>query len=76
MVNNHKTPVKDPNGIIIKDDVSGEWKIQLMQISLISSLDTQEICIMDSKSDNAEIMMGNKTYEYIKEIFEIFKKKI
>ena len=40
IINNHKAPVKDSNGIIIEDDLSGEWKIQLtMQINFISSLD-------------------------------------
>ena len=41
MISNHKAPMKDPNGIIIEDDVFGEWKIQLtMQINFISFLDT------------------------------------
>ena len=55
MINNHKVPMKlkDPTSIIIEDDLSGEWKIQLtMQINFISSLDPGEICKMDSKSDN------------------------
>ena len=62
MINNHKT--------------HGEWKIQLtMQITFISSLDTGEFRIMDSKSDNVEIMMGSKTDNTIKELFESFLKK-
>ena len=45
---------------IINDDTYGEWKIQLtMQINFISALDTREICTMDSKSDNVEILMGS-----------------
>ena len=30
MINNHKAPIKlkDPTGIIIEDDIFGEWKIQ------------------------------------------------
>ena len=59
MINNHKN--------------HGEWKIQLtMQITFISSLDTGEFQIMDSKSDNVEIMMGGKTDNIIKELFESF----
>ena len=27
MINNHKTPIRDSNRIIIEDDLSGEWKI-------------------------------------------------
>ena len=64
MINNHKAPIKlkDPTGIMIEDDLFGKWKIQLtMQINFISSLDTEEICTMDLKSDNIEIMMGNET---------------
>ena len=73
MINNHKAPIKDSNGIIIEDDLFGEWKIQLtMQITFISSLDTGEICTMDSKSDNVEITMGNETDDIINELFESF----
>ena len=73
MINNHKTPIKDSNGIIIEDDLSGEWKIQLtMQINFVSSLDPQEICTMDSKSDNLEITVGNETDNIIKGLFKSF----
>ena len=62
MINNHKT--------------HGEWKIQLtMQITFISSLDTGEFRIMNSKSDNVEIMMGIETDDIIDELFESFLKK-
>ena len=65
MIDNHKAPIKDSNGIIIADDLSGEWKIQLtMQINFVSSLDSREIGTMDSKSDNVEIIMGNETCYY------------
>ena len=41
MINNHETPIKNSNGIIIEDDLFGEWKIQLtMKITFISSLNT------------------------------------
>ena len=45
-----------------------------MQINFASSLDSKEICTMDSKSDNIEIIMGNKTDAIIKELFESFLK--
>ena len=78
MINNHKVPMKlkDPTSIIIEDDLSGEWKIQLtMQITFISSLDTGEIHTMDSKSDNVEIAMGNEADDIIRRLFESFKKR-
>ena len=66
MINNHKAHIKDANGVIIEDDLSGEWKIQLtMQINFISSLDPWEIHTMDSKSDNVEITMGSETDDII-----------
>ena len=79
MINNHKVPIKlkDPNSIIIEDDLLGEWKIQLaMQSNFISSLDTREIIrTMDSKSDNIEITMGNETNDIIRERFKSFRKR-
>ena len=62
MINDYKArmKLKRPSGKIINDDTYGEWKIQLtMQINFISALDTREICTMDSKSDNVEILMGS-----------------
>ena len=45
--------------MIDNHETHGEWKIQLtMQITFISSLDTGEFCIMNSKSNNVKIMMG------------------
>ena len=46
-----------------------------MQITFISSLDTGEFRIMNSKSDNVEIMMGIETDDIINELFESFFKK-
>ena len=43
-----------------------------MQITFISSLDTGEFCIMDSESNNVEIMMGIETYDMINEFLESF----
>ena len=72
MINNHKAPITDSNGII-KDNLFGEWKIQLtMQINFVSSLDPEKNCTIDSKSDNAEIVLGSETDNIIKEFFESF----
>ena len=46
-----------------------------MQITFISSLYTGEFCIMNSKSDNVEIMMGIETDDIINELFKSFLKK-
>ena len=63
MINNHKT--------------HGEWKIQLtMRITFISSLNTIEIRIMNSKSDNVEIMVGTETDDIINKLFKSFLKNI
>ena len=43
-----------------------------MQIAFISSLDTGEFRLMNSKSDNVEIMMGIETDGIINELFESF----
>ena len=62
MINSYKAAIRDSSGIIIEDDLSGEWKIQsTMQINFVSSLDPREICVMDSKSGNIEITIGNET---------------
>ena len=56
MINNHKATIRDSN------DFSGEWKIQLtMRINFVSSLDAEKNRIVDSKSDNVEIVMGIET---------------
>ena len=76
MINNHKAPIRDSNGII-KDDLSGEWKIQLpMWINFASSLDPGKNRIMDSKSDNVEIIMGIVTDSIIEELLESFLKNL
>ena len=52
--------------IINDHKVIGEWKIQLaIQTNFISSIDSGEICIVRSWSDNIEIMMGSKTDDII-----------
>ena len=58
MINDHKN--------------QNEWKIQLSaEINFISSkLDSDETCIMHTKSDNIEIMIGSDTNEVIEDLFE------
>ena len=74
MINNHQTPIRNSEGII-KDDLSGEWKIQLtMLINFVSSLDPGKNRIMDSKSDNVEIIIGIETEYIIEELFGSFLK--
>ena len=46
-------------------------KIQLIiAINFISAKDTDEACIMHSKSDNIEIMINDKAYKVIEELFQ------
>ena len=49
-----------------------EWKIQLSaEINFISSKpDSDETCIMHTKSDNTEIMIGSDTNEVIEDLFK------
>ena len=42
-----------------------------MSISLISSKNYNEVCVMHSKSDNIEIMIDNKADEVIEKLFEL-----
>ena len=57
--------------MIIDYKTQGEWKIQLtMSINFISFIDSDETRNLHTKSDNAEIMMGNETYDTIEELFE------
>ena len=66
-INDHKTPGE----LNVHSGNQGEWKIQLsMKINFISSKDSNEICTMHTKSANIRIMMGSKTDEIIKELFE------
>ena len=53
-----------------------EWKIQLtIAISFFCSNDSKEISTIRTKSDNTEIMIGNKTNEIIGELFESLLQK-
>ena len=56
MINDHKT--------------RGKWKILLaMQISFISSKDSEETLTLHTKNHNIEIMIGNETDEIIEKLF-------
>ena len=63
MINDHKT--------------QSEWKIQLKAaINFISSkLDSDETRIMNTKSNNIEIMIGSDTNEVIEKLFESLLRK-
>ena len=52
----------------------GEWEIQLTAEINFTSLkpDSNETCIMHTKSDNTEIMTGSDTNEVIEELFKSF----
>ena len=66
MINNHKAPLEGS----LDNGLRGEQKIQLtMQINFVSSLGSQEIRTMDSKSKNIEILMGSERDDIINEIF-------
>ena len=58
MINNHKN--------------QGEWKIQLSaEINFISSKpDSDETCIMHTKSNNIKIMIGSDTNEVVEDLFK------
>ena len=61
MINNHKA--------------LSEWKIQLiMRINFVSSLDSNELRILHTKSDNMEIMSGIETNDIINELSKSFLK--
>ena len=52
----------------------GEWKIQLIaEINFISLKPaSNEACVMYTRSDNEEFMIGDNTNEMIKSLFESF----
>ena len=73
MINNQRTLLKNLSGKIFNNNLRGKWKIRLtMQINFTSSLDYGEICTMESKSKNIEILMGSETDDIINELFEFF----
>ena len=65
MINDHKDTTKINNLV--------EWEIQLcMYINFISSKDTGETRTIYVWSDNTKILIGNKTHDVIKKLFESF----
>ena len=73
MINDHKTPmnlrVHSRDEVINYETQLGEWKIQLtMSIKFIFSKDSNETCIMHTKSDDIEIMMRIETDDIIEEL--------
>ena len=76
IINNHKTQGKwriHSGNTIAEHKTQSEWKIQLtMAINFISSEYSDESRTMHAKSNNVEIMMGNKTNENIEEFFKSF----
>ena len=56
--------------------IKGDWEIQLtMAINFFSFKDFEEIRTMYTKSNNIDIIIGNKTDEIIEELFESFLQK-
>ena len=46
-----------------------------MRINFVSSLDSNELRILHTKSDNMEIMIGTETNDIINEHFKSFSKR-
>ena len=64
------------NDLIGNHKTKGEWKIQLtMKLNFISSQDSKETHTMHTKSDNIEIMIGNKTDKIIEGLFNFLLQK-
>ena len=54
----------------------GEWKIQLiMPIIFDSFIDSNEIRVMRTKSDNTTIMSGIETEDAIDDLFNTFRRR-
>ena len=74
IINDHKTRGEqkvNSSNEEIDYKTQGEWKIKLtMIINLISSTDSDERRTLHTKSNNIEIMMGNKADEIIDNLFE------
>ena len=70
IISNHKTNGKLKVHSSNDYETKAEWKIQLsMEINFVSSKDSDEIRIMDTNSDNIDILMGSETNDIIKELF-------
>ena len=76
IINDHKAHGKLKVHSSNDYETEGEWKIQLsMEINFVSSKDSDEIRIMCTKSDNIDILMGNKRDDIIKELFKSLLQK-
>ena len=61
------------NDLIENHKTQGEWKIQLTEaINFVSSKDSSETRTIHTKSDNAEILIGNETNEIMEDLFDSF----
>ena len=54
---------------------SDTWKIQIITINFISSIDDDEQHVVHSKSDNIEIMMNDVADEVIKQLSDSLKNR-
>ena len=75
MINDHKVPmklrIKLPDKVIDYETQFDELKIQLtMQISLISSKDSEETFTWHAKSDSIKIMTGSEKDGIINELID------
>ena len=63
--------------LIAKYKLNGEWKVQLIaEINFISlKPGSDETCIMHTRSDNIEIMIGKDNDEVIEDLFKSFLQK-
>ena len=63
------------NKIINDLKTQGKWKTQLLTaINFLPTKDNNDTRVMDSKSDNIEIVIGNETDEISHELFDSFTK--
>ena len=56
--------------MIIKIKVNGKFSYQWQSIFFSSQTDSDETCILHTKSNNIEIMIGSDTSEVIEELFK------
>ena len=50
--------------------------MSFISFNFISFDDSNEVCILHTKSDNVEIMMGDKTDDILKNLLNLFCKNI
>ena len=54
---------------------SDTWKIEIITINFISSIDDDEQHVIDSKSDNIEIMMSDIADEVLTQLSDSLKNR-